>query len=84
MSEPQCDLMIGGRSVRATADFTLRFLERGDAPAHPVLYHRGRRVVEAWSIEMRHEQAADCWGISGGRDDHEFHERSTEARTDGS
>lgn len=69
MSEPQCDLTVGGRAVRTTADFTLRFVERGDAIALPVLYHRGRRVVQAWSIQMRHDQTADCWGISGGRDD---------------
>jgi len=71
MSEPNGssqELLIEGRPERLSSEYLLRFVERLNGPAIPVLYYHGRRVIAGWSLRMSHTQAADRWGISGGKD----------------
>lgn len=36
-----------------------------DGKIVPVLYHRGRRVVKEWSIDIHHKEPRDEHGCSG-------------------
>jgi FkbM family methyltransferase len=61
-------LSVDGKEVPADADYSLRFVEYADRPATPVLYFRGLRVIKPWTIQMRHDEPADPFGISGGKE----------------
>jgi hypothetical protein len=62
------ELRIEGELIALSARYSLRFLEHADRAATPVLYYDGRRVIRGWSLHVEHDQPADRWGISGGRD----------------
>ncbi|MEX2119304.1 MAG: FkbM family methyltransferase [Pirellulales bacterium] len=67
-SRAPATVTIDGERVALSADYSLLFVEHADGEATPVLYHRGKRVTKSWSIELDHQQPADPWGISGGRE----------------
>lgn len=62
------ELKIEDEAAPLSARYSLRFVEHPGRPATPVLYYDGRRVIRAWSLELKHAQPADRWGISGGWD----------------
>ena len=62
------ELKIEDEAVPLSGRYSLRFRAHPGRPATPVLYYDGRRVIRAWSLELKHTQPADGWGISGGRD----------------
>ena len=61
-------MTIDGKHVAAGADYTMRFVDHPNQPPAPVLYFRGLRVIKPWTLELSHEEPADPYGISGGKE----------------
>ena len=53
------ELRIGQVQHPVCADYSLRFVDVPGQPAEPVLYFKGHRVAEDWSIDLRAEVPAD-------------------------
>ncbi|GIW83173.1 MAG: hypothetical protein KatS3mg105_4980 [Gemmatales bacterium] len=56
-------LTIDGVNVMPSPRFSLTWVS-AEAGPRPVLYDRGRRVTDAWSVHLDHEQPPDPWGRS--------------------
>lgn len=61
--ESHTSLVVDGKAiVEGLADYGLRFVEN---PPLPVLYYKGRRVTDPWSVVLLHESPRDSNGSSG-------------------
>ena len=56
---PHIELRIGRVQHPVCADYSMRFVDVPGQNAEPVLYFRGYRVAQEWSIEMLAEVPAD-------------------------
>jgi hypothetical protein len=69
VSATEIDLIVDGRPVHpiSSADdfYTLRFVALADGGHKPVLYHNGKRVIDAWEITLIHKEPQDTLGRSG-------------------
>lgn len=57
-----CEVIIDGVPIKIDANYSLRWVEKSDAPAFPVLYFRGKRVVKSWQIKLWHNMPEDPYG----------------------
>lgn len=57
-----CKILIDGKEMTVSADFTIRFVESETGPI-AVLYFKGHRVVESYSIILSASAIADPWEV---------------------
>lgn len=55
-------LIVDGKLIEMDANYSMRWVERVDQPAIPVLYKHGKRVVKSWSIVLQHDEPEDPFG----------------------
>lgn len=55
-------LLINGQEVVLNAQMAIRWVDTANGQSYPVLYKNGKRVVEAWSIELNHNSPPDPFG----------------------
>ena len=60
---PIAELRIEGEIVPLCSRYSLRFLRRPGCSALPVLCYDGRRVIRAWSLQVRHSEPGAAWGM---------------------
>ncbi len=58
-----CEISIGGLPVDL-ARCSISFYKPGPDGWRPVLYYKGQRVIEAWSVHLSHNQPKDIHGRS--------------------
>ena len=61
-------LEIDGQLIILSADYSLRWVDVDQAPAQPVLYYKGKRVVKRWSIYLEADVPKDCHGGNANTD----------------
>jgi ADP-heptose:LPS heptosyltransferase len=61
-SAPLSRLLVDGNPTPLGADYTLRWVDQPDSEAQPVLYHRGKRITRAWSLDLSTQCPADAHG----------------------
>lgn len=54
-----CELVIDGVPTLVDANYSMRWVERLDGSAYPVLYFRGKRIVKSWQIRLMHNMPED-------------------------
>jgi FkbM family methyltransferase len=61
-------LVLDGKEGALGAEYSLRWVDRQDGPAVPVLYLRGKRVTRAWGLELSAQIPADPYGGNANTD----------------
>lgn len=56
------ELRIEGEIVPLCSRYSLRFFRRPGSDALPVLCYDGRRVIRAWSLQVRHSEPGAARG----------------------
>lgn len=59
LTTPHIELRISGETIPLTCEHALRFVERPGHDPEPVLYKRGHRVAQAWSLHLEIDSPAD-------------------------
>ena len=62
------DLIIDGEKIVLNATFSLRWVEKIDGRAYPVLYRNGKRVIKNWKLKVNFEMPADETGGNSNTD----------------
>jgi hypothetical protein len=61
-------LVVGGAEVAPGAEFSLRWVDRPEVPALPVLYRGGKRVTRPWALDLSARRPADDGGANANTD----------------
>jgi len=61
-------LQIGEQLITLSADYALRWVNVDRAPAQPILYYKGKRVVKKWSIHLEADMPNDQHGGNANTD----------------
>ena len=55
-------LIVDGQLIEMNSFYSMRWVERIDQQAFPVLYKNGKRVVKSWSIVLEPDEPEDPCG----------------------